>query len=121
MAKQKLFSVTIADCKVDTFRSGGKGGQNVNKVNSGVRVTHQASGAVGKATDERDQPVNKKLAFKRMTETKEFQTWLRIEIHRRMGTLHQIEAKVEADMKQVKVESKLDGKWVGGLTGEFDA
>lgn len=39
--KVLLFSVTIKDCEVQTFRSGGKGGQNVNKVESGVRIIHR--------------------------------------------------------------------------------
>jgi peptide chain release factor 2 len=39
--KRLLFSVTKNDCDWDTFRSGGKGGQNVNKVESGVRCTHR--------------------------------------------------------------------------------
>jgi protein subunit release factor B len=37
--KRKLvFSVTSKDLNIQTFRSGGKGGQNQNKVNSGVRI-----------------------------------------------------------------------------------
>lgn len=117
MTKQKIFSITMADCDVDTFRSGGKGGQNVNKVNSGVRITHRASGAVGKATDERDQPVNKKLAFKRMTETKEFQNWLKIELARRAGKLADIDRKVEEDLKRVRIETHdAKGRWVEGIT-----
>lgn len=83
--KTHMFSVTLADCRVDTFRSGGKGGQNQNKVESGVRVVHLASGAVGEARDSRDQLHNKRAAFKRMTETREFKTWMRNEIARRLG------------------------------------
>ena len=83
--KTKLFSVGIADCRVDTFRAGGKGGQNQNKVESGVRIVHEPSGAVGEARDSRDQLHNKRAAFRRMTETKEFQRWLRTEANRRMG------------------------------------
>ena len=117
MAKERLFSVTIHDCRVDTFRSGGKGGQNQNKVNSGVRVVHEPSGAVGEARDERDQLVNKKRAFKRMVESDKFQKWLKIETARRLGTLAKIEAEVDESMKKVKVESRdTNGRWTDGLT-----
>lgn len=46
-------SVSIKDCRVDTFRAGGPGGQRQNKVSSGVRIIHEPSGAVGEARDER--------------------------------------------------------------------
>lgn len=77
--RQHVFSITSKDLKIDTFRAGGKGGQNQNKVNSGVRITHEASGAVGEARDSRDQLQNKKQAFKRMTESKEFKSWIELQ------------------------------------------
>ena len=83
--KYLLFSVTIKDCDVQTFRSGGKGGQNVNKVSSGVRIVHRASGATGQATDTRDQFRNKRLAFGRMAKSKTFQAWHKLETARRLG------------------------------------
>jgi protein subunit release factor B len=67
--KMLLFSVTKKDLDVQTFRSGGKGGQNQNKVESGVRIIHRASGAVGESREYRDQPQNKKAAFQRMIKT----------------------------------------------------
>lgn len=66
--RELIFSVTLKDCDVQTFRSGGKGGQNQNKRDTGVRIIHRASGARGEARDERSQLQNKRLAFKRMTE-----------------------------------------------------
>lgn len=76
--KSKLFSVTIKDCRVDTFRCPGKGGQNVNKVSSGVRITHDPSGAVASSCLTRDQFRNKRDAFRKMGESKEFQTWAKL-------------------------------------------
>lgn len=61
-----MFSVTLKDCEVQTFRSGGKGGQNQNKRDTGVRIIHHPSGARGEARDERSQLQNKRLAFVRM-------------------------------------------------------
>jgi len=63
MAERELmFSVTLTDCDVQTFRAGGKGGQNQNKRETGVRIIHRASGARGEARDERSQLQNKRLA-----------------------------------------------------------
>lgn len=78
MARQLLFSVTAKDCRVDTFRSGGKGGQNQNKRDTGARFTHLASGAVGESREARTQFENKKHAWRRMCESPRFQSWLKI-------------------------------------------
>ena len=61
-----MFSVTLADCEVQTFRSGGKGGQNQNKRDTGVRIIHHPSGARGESREERSQLQNKRAAFARM-------------------------------------------------------
>jgi protein subunit release factor B len=73
--KQLLFSVTIKDCKVDTFTAGGPGGQNQNRSQTAVRVTHTASGAVGESREFKSQLQNKRAAFARMAETKKFKSW----------------------------------------------
>lgn len=77
MARQHLFRVTAKDCRMDTFRAGGKGGQNQNKRDTGVRFTHAPSGAVGESREERSQLQNKRKAWRRMAESKEFQAWAR--------------------------------------------
>ena len=111
MGKELLFSVGAKDCRFDYYRGSGAGGQKRNKTSNCCRCTHIESGAVGKAEDGRSQRHNKELAFKRMATSDTFKKWHRMESSRRMGTLVEVEATVEREMKNIKVEHKVDGKW----------
>lgn len=67
MAERELIvSYTRKDFRIDTFRSGGPGGQHQNKTDSGVRITHLPSGLVAESRESRSQMQNKKIAFHRL-------------------------------------------------------
>ncbi|MCY4573837.1 MAG: peptide chain release factor-like protein [Gemmatimonadetes bacterium] len=56
----------LAECRVDTFRSGGAGGQHQNKVESGVRLTHLPTGTVVTSRKHRSQHRNREAALARL-------------------------------------------------------
>jgi protein subunit release factor B len=83
--KTPILSVSKKDLIRQTFRSGGKGGQNQNKVESGVRFIHEPSGARGESREYRTQLQNERAAFNRLATCKIFQKWLKVESARKMG------------------------------------
>jgi protein subunit release factor A len=61
--KNKTDEVLLSECRVDTMRSGGAGGQHVNKTDSAVRLTHLPTGITVKAQQSRSQHRNKEIAL----------------------------------------------------------
>ena len=103
--KEYIFSVNKKDFTVQTFRSGGKGGQHQNKTESGVRIIHRESGARGESREERSQHKNKMIAFKRLASSEKFQSWIRVKASEIL-TKETIEDKVDKWMHEdsLKIE-----------------
>ena len=58
--------ILLSECKVETFRSSGKGGQHANKTESAVRLTHIKSGIQVMCQNERSQHLNKIKCIKEL-------------------------------------------------------
>src|SRR3990172_8558396 len=97
-----LFSYSKKDFRIDTFRSGGKGGQNQNKRDTGVRITHLESGFSAESREHRTQQQNWQSAWDKLRSNKEFIAWLE-----RKG----MQIKMEQDGMIKKIEKTVD-KWM---------
>lgn len=56
----------LAQCRVDTFRAGGKGGQHQNTTESGVRIVHLPTGVRASSRNQRSQHRNRAIALERL-------------------------------------------------------
>jgi len=87
----------LRECRVDTFRSGGAGGQHQNKVESGVRLTHHPSGIVVASRRHRSQHRNREDALRRLREEL---------ARRRIKTKRRIRTRVPRGERQKRLNQK---------------
>lgn len=110
--KQLLLTVSIKDCRVETFRAGGPGGQNQNKRDSACRVHHTPSGAKGESRNYRTQLENKKAAFERMAQHPAFKFWVSQQAAKMAETDAQRQWLRETlSPGNIKVEAMSEGQW----------
>ncbi len=86
--------INPADLRIDTYRSGGKGGQNVNKVETAVRITHVPTNVVAACQSERSQIQNKTRAMKLLK-----------------SKLYRIEKEKQSSAKNELEKSKMKIEW----------
>jgi len=100
------------ECKIETFRSSGSGGQHVNKTESAVRVTHLPTGIVVKCQNHRSQIQNKRICLKNLRRKLEFiniTPKVRIPTKKTRRSKEKIlqKKKIRSDIKKLRTKPKL--------------
>ena len=100
----KSDEVLLAQCRVETFRAGGPGGQHQNKTETAVRIVHLATGISSVARDERSQLRNRHLAISRLREKLEAHNKMPEPRHRTM--IPKREKKKRLESKRQRSQTK---------------
>jgi len=117
--KKLILTLTKNDFTVQTFKSGGKGGQHQNKTDSGVRLIHNESGISAESRSFRSQHRNKREALKRLVSNGKFQLWLNRKVFEieSKKTISQI-VDEQMDERFLRIEYRQqNGKWEEACDG----
>jgi protein subunit release factor B len=96
----KIFSVTTSDLREERYRGSGAGGQNRNKRDTGIRFTHEPSGATGESESERSQLQNRREALSRLSKHPKFVAWVNAQVAAIDEGYRSIEKKLDAAMRE---------------------
>ena len=99
----------LAQCRVETFRAGGKGGQHQNATDSGVRLVHEPTGVRVTARNDRSQHRNKAIALERLRRKLE---------RRNVRRIPRLPTRVPPNEKRKRLEAKRRRSRAKGLRRE---